>query len=237
VRADAVAVLDYPTLTELAVRGAGSSTITNAGVGHGLLVWFDTVLVEGVGYSSAPGAPQGIYGQMFFPWPEQVALQAGDRVAFELRADPIGADYLWTWTTEIGATRFRQSTFKSFPPSRDSLRKRSRRSRRAVRRGAEALAVLEGMRAGRTIGQIAGQLLAAHPSASSRSTTRTDSWPSWRSVMGASPCDRRPGGGSGPTRAGRPPPAPARRSVRFRGRRRDRRPSRTRRSGTPRAGA
>ena len=113
------AVLDYPTLTELAVRGAGSFTITRAGVGHGLLVWFDTTLVEGIGYSSAPGAPEGIYGQMFFSWPQAMPLQVGDRVAFELRADPIGTDYLWSWTTEIGATRFRQSTFKSFPPSRD----------------------------------------------------------------------------------------------------------------------
>ena len=159
------AVLDYPTLTDLAVRGAGSFTITRAGVGHGLLVWFDTVLVEGIGYSSAPGgAPDGIYGQMFFSWPEAVVLQAGDRVAFELRADPIGADYLWTWTTETGATRFRQSTFKSFPPSPDSLRKRASTFAPALSAtGTEALQVLEGMRAGRTIGQIAEQLLAAHP--------------------------------------------------------------------------
>jgi type I protein arginine methyltransferase len=157
------AVLDYPTLIDLAVRGAGSFTITRAGVGHGLLVWFDTTLVDGIGYSSAPGAPEGIYGQMFFSWPRAVPLQVGDRVAFELRADPIGADYLWTWTTEIGPTRFRQSTFKSFPPSPDSLRKRASTFAPTLSAaGAEALQALEGMRAGRTIGQIAEQLLAAH---------------------------------------------------------------------------
>jgi len=158
------AVLDYPTLTDLAVRGGGSLTITSAGVGHGLLVWFDAELVEGIGYSSAPGAPDGIYGQMFFSWPQAVPLQVGDRVAFELRADPIGADYLWTWTTQIGASRFRQSTFKSFPPSQNSLRKRASTFAPALSAaGGEALQVLEGMRAGRTIGDIAAQLLAAHP--------------------------------------------------------------------------
>ena len=146
------------------MRGAGSFTITRAGVGHGLLVWFDTALVEGVGYSSAPGAPEGIYGQMLFSWPEAVALQVGDRVAFELRADPIGADYLWTWTTEIGATRFRQSTFKSFPPSPDSLRKRAPTFAPALSAaGAEALQVLEGCGRAAASGRSREQLLAAHP--------------------------------------------------------------------------
>jgi protein arginine N-methyltransferase 1 len=164
--------VDYPTLTERAVRGAASCAITKGGVGHGLLVWFDTVLVDGIGYSNAPGAPEGIYGQMFFAWPEAVELQAGDRIGFELRADPIGVDYVWTWTTEIdgtgpgasGAKRFRQSTFKAWPPSREALRKRAATFAPALSAvGVEALEVLEGMRSGLAIGEIAAKLRAAHP--------------------------------------------------------------------------
>jgi protein arginine N-methyltransferase 1 len=165
------ASLDYPTLTERAVRGAGSCTVTKDGVGHGLLVWFDTTLAEGIGYSNAPGGPDGIYGQILFPWPEEVALRIGDRVSFDLRADPIGSDYVWTWTTEVGVgagvrstTRFRQSTFNGSPPSAESLRRRAPSFAPALSAaGVEALEALEGMRAGRTIGEIAGQLRAAHP--------------------------------------------------------------------------
>jgi len=162
------ASLHYPTLAERAVRGTGTCAITRDGVGHGLCVWFDTELVEGVGTSNAPGAPDGIYGQIFLPWPEAVALRTGDRVAFELRADPIGSDYLWTWATEIaradGLTRFRQSNFKSMPPSAESLRRREPGFAPSLSAaGVEALQVLEGMRAGRTIGELAAQLVATHP--------------------------------------------------------------------------
>jgi type I protein arginine methyltransferase len=166
------ATLDYPVLTDLSVRGAGTCGVTKDGVAHGLLVWFDTALVGGVGYSNAPGAREGVYGQMLFPWPEEVALRIGDQVGFELRADPIGADYLWTWTTQIpaaigdstGLRRFRQSTFKGLTPSSESLRRRAASFAPALSAGGlEVLEVLEGMRAGETIGVIAAGLVAAHP--------------------------------------------------------------------------
>jgi Ribosomal protein L11 methyltransferase (PrmA) len=164
--------LEYQLLTDRAVRGSGTCAITKEGVGHGFCVWFDTELVEGIGYSNAPGGPEGIYGQIFFTWPEEVALQPGDRVSFEVRADPIGAEYVWTWTSEIqrpasspvAPIRFKQSTFKSVPPSPESLRKREPAFAPALSAaGREALEVLEGMRAGLTVGELARRLAAAHP--------------------------------------------------------------------------
>jgi protein arginine N-methyltransferase 1 len=167
------ASVHYPSLAGRAVRGSGDCAITRDERAHGLLVWFDTELVDGIGYSNAPGAADGIYGQIFFTWPEAVALRAGDRVAFEVRADPIGSDYLWTWATEINrgsgaaaaaVTRFRQSTFNSSPPSRESLSRRGPAFAPGLSPGGiETLEVLEGMRAGRTIGELSRQLLAAHP--------------------------------------------------------------------------
>jgi protein arginine N-methyltransferase 1 len=166
------ASLHYPTLTDRRLRGSGISAITKDGVGHGMLVWFDTELVDGIGYSNAPGAGDGIYGQILLPWPEPVALRASDRVSFEVRADPIGSDYVWTWTTEIqrpasgpaAVTRFRQSTFKSIPPSQASVRKRASSFTPVLSpAGTEALEVLEGMRAGGTVGELARRLLATHP--------------------------------------------------------------------------
>ena len=164
------AILDYAAVDGRAVRGTGTCSIARDGAAHGLLVWFDTELVEGIGYSNAPGAPEAIYGQIFLTWPEAVDLKAGDGVQFELRADPIGSEYLWTWTTEIrrqapaGVTRFRQSSFKSAPPSKDSLRRREPTFTPALSAtGIAALEVLEGIRAGRTVGELAERLLAAHP--------------------------------------------------------------------------
>ena len=163
------ATLDYPTLSDRALRGSAVSPIVRAGIAHGVVVWFDTELVEGIGYSNAPGTTtESIYGQIFFPWPEAVALQAGDRVSVEVRADPIGSDHIWTWATDIegagSVTRFRQSTFNSSPPSPESIRTRAPGFAPALSAaGQEALEVLEGLRAGRTIGALAQQLLAQHP--------------------------------------------------------------------------
>ena len=36
-----------------------------AGTGHGIVVRFDADLVEGVGFSTAPGAPETVYGCLF----------------------------------------------------------------------------------------------------------------------------------------------------------------------------
>jgi protein arginine N-methyltransferase 1 len=165
--------LHYPTLRPGAVRSSGTCTIAADGVAHGLLAWFDTVLVDGVGYSNAPGRPATIYGQLLFPWPQPVALRSGDQVGFELRADPIAAHCFWTWTTEIRRAgpegplpplRFRQSTFGGMTILPGSLRRRASTFAPALSPAGEiALQVLEGVRAGKTVGELAAELQAARP--------------------------------------------------------------------------
>jgi protein arginine N-methyltransferase 1 len=164
--------IDYQRMTSFGLRGAGSCNVARAATAHGLLAWFDTVLVEGVEYSNAPGPVEGIYGQFLFPWPEPVTMQEGDSVAFEVRADPICGDVLWTWTSEIrrgrgpdaGNVRFRQSTFNSWLAPPDSLRKRAGSFAATLSpAGVRSLEVLEGIRAGKTIGEIAAHLLDTHP--------------------------------------------------------------------------
>jgi len=163
----------YPTLSDRAVRASGTCAIKRGGIAHGLLVWFDTVLVEGVGYSNAPGMPGEIYGHMLFPWPDAVPLQVGDAIGFDLRADPVGADYVWTWSSEVRrgdggpgdvVASLRQSTFNGLPLSPDSLRKRAAGFAPTLTpAGALTMRVLEGMRAGKTVGDLANELRAAHP--------------------------------------------------------------------------
>jgi hypothetical protein len=163
------ATFHYPTLTELAARGSGTCIVARTGVAHGLLAWFDTTLVEGIGYGNAPGQG-GIYGQILFPWPQAVSLNEGDAVNFELRADPVGADYEWTWQTEVrrgGAgevTRFRQSTVSGVAVSKEALRRRTSSFAPTLSAtGTAVLQALEAVRAGRTVGEIARALHEAHP--------------------------------------------------------------------------
>lgn len=119
------ATLDYTELETADVSGEVTWTVEQNGMAHGLSIWFDATLVEGVGFSNAPGMPELIYGNGFFPWSEVVALNAGDRVSVVLQANLVGEDYIWRWHTlvldqgnpkQIKAN-FKQSTFFGTPLS------------------------------------------------------------------------------------------------------------------------
>jgi len=124
-------ILDYRNLESPGIAGKVNATATRAGTGHGIAVWFDTLLVEGIGFSNAPGAPETIFGQAFFPWPEAVAISPGDRISHALRADLVGDYHLWKWETTIcdhaekEKISFRQSTFFDLPISSESIQKRA----------------------------------------------------------------------------------------------------------------
>ncbi len=113
------ATLDYTTIENPHVAGELNWSIDHPGTTHGLLVWFDTELATGVGYSNAPGRPKLVYGQGFFPFREPVKLLPGDAVFVRLRANLTGGDYIWQWNTLIQSSdtvapikaNFAQSTF------------------------------------------------------------------------------------------------------------------------------
>jgi hypothetical protein len=166
------AELDYQSIADPRVSGAGVCTVARDGIAHGLLAWFDARLTREVGFSNRPGAPEAIYGQAFFPWPSAVPLREGDQVDFELRADPTGADYTWTWTTHIRkretpqvvAQRFRQSTFLSSPLAAEVLRKRVASAVPTLSAdGVLTSQTLAKMETGLTLGEIASALHVEHP--------------------------------------------------------------------------
>jgi type I protein arginine methyltransferase len=93
--------VDYATIEGPDVQGGLDWTVESNGIGHGILVWFDADLSDGVGFSNAPGAPKTIYGSLFFPWLEPVSLVAGQSVSVKLVAKLVEDDYVWRWTTCI----------------------------------------------------------------------------------------------------------------------------------------
>lgn len=127
------ACLDYRCVSSPNLHGGVSASVTRRGHGHGVGVWFDSELADDVKLSNAPGEPELIYGQAFFPWPQAVALEAGDTVEVLLRADLVGEDYVWGWETSVRRAaspervdiHFRQSNFLQSPLSTRSLARRS----------------------------------------------------------------------------------------------------------------
>jgi protein arginine N-methyltransferase 1 len=124
--------IDYASVEPGRFTATATANVSRRGNGHGICAWFDAELADGIAFSNAPGAPELIYGKAFFPWPEPVALEPGDKVTMTLRADPVGGDYSLGWDTRIdapgapgGKARFRQSSFFGEPLSPARLRKQS----------------------------------------------------------------------------------------------------------------
>ena len=95
------AALDYGSIEDQDVQGNLSFRVERTGTGHGILVWFDTELADGIGFSNAPSAPEAIYGSLFFPWISPVSLTPGQVVKVDLEAKLFDANYVWRWTTHI----------------------------------------------------------------------------------------------------------------------------------------
>jgi protein arginine N-methyltransferase 1 len=127
------ATLDYATIESPDVCGAASWKIERAGVAHGLLLWFDAEVADGIGFSNAPTAPELIYGAGFFPFADPVTLAAGDAVSVRIQARLADEEYIWDWATRVTdpgdpprvKASFQQSTFFSQPLSRAALLKRA----------------------------------------------------------------------------------------------------------------
>lgn len=123
------AVLDYLSGAKACLAADLNFVVTRAGTAHGLCLWFETELLDGIGYSSGPESQKTIYGQVFLPWLEAVPVQEGQKIFVSLRANLVGEEYIWLWETKIcGNTKnagrfFKQSTFQSAHLSPQSLRR------------------------------------------------------------------------------------------------------------------
>jgi protein arginine N-methyltransferase 1 len=162
------ATLDYRAWTDPDVRGRVAFTAARGGTAHGVAMWFEADLADGIGYSSGPGT-ETIYQTSFFPFEHPVEVETGDRVAVELDARLVGDDYVWRWETRVerdgkALAEMRQSTMLSEPLSLASLRRRADSFRPTLSEDGriDALA-LEMMGSGATLGQVARRLAERFP--------------------------------------------------------------------------
>ena len=125
-------VLDYREVTQSDADCRVTLVATRPGTAHCLQLWFDAELADGIGFSTAPGEPEQIYGQNFFPLAQPVRLAPGDCVDVQVTARLVEGSYVWSWNSSIrraGASQpeesFRQSSFGAMVMSPDSLRTRA----------------------------------------------------------------------------------------------------------------
>jgi len=110
------ATLDYATPQPESIAGRVELSVRRPGTGHGLAVWFEAILADERGFTTAPGH-ELCYGRLFLPWTRPVVLNEGDFVKVDLWAQPSGDP--WGWNTVIrGASglreAFKQSSFLAF---------------------------------------------------------------------------------------------------------------------------
>ncbi len=125
------AVLDYSDGAKASPAANLDFSVIRAGTAHGICLWFDAELLEGIKYSSGPDSSKTIYGQVFLPWLEAAPVQHGQRICLSLQANLVGEEYIWRWETKVcgsgnDADRcFRQSTFQSANFTPQALRRRA----------------------------------------------------------------------------------------------------------------
>jgi len=165
-----LASLDYAAIDDPGLEARARWTVDRDVVAHGLALWFDAELAEGVVLSNAPGRPRLVYGQAFFPWPRPTALSAGDTVDVDLGAAPVAGRYEWRWRTRIqpaeGAPSidYAQSTLLGAVLAPETLRRRADGARPQLDdvggATAEALRRFDGAT---PLGAIAAELAARFP--------------------------------------------------------------------------
>lgn len=115
--------VDYYEIDSPDIQAEMSWRAVRRGTAHGVAVWFDSDLVDGIGFSNNPSAPEMIYGNALFPFSEPVELLEDDQITLRLAAKMVGDDYVWRWDTDFPKTSFKQSTFFGVPLSCERLQK------------------------------------------------------------------------------------------------------------------
>ena len=130
---DTLVVIDYQILDDANITGEVKWKIERDATVHGIRLWFDTELAEGVGFSNALDQADLIYGSAFCPLLEPVLLNQGDTVSIIIQANLVGDDYIWRWNTRVYkkdnpdkvSVEFKQSSFYGMPLSFSQLQKKA----------------------------------------------------------------------------------------------------------------
>jgi protein arginine N-methyltransferase 1 len=91
------ATITYLTVRRAEVHASLEWIARRAAVAHGVVVWFESVLCEGVTLSNRPGDPEALYAQRFFPSARPIAIAAGERLQADLVSETRGDEFDWRY--------------------------------------------------------------------------------------------------------------------------------------------
>lgn len=162
--------IDYSTVVSPSLQGRVEWQVQRAGTLHGLYVWFDTEVTQGIGFSNAPDLPSLPYGRTFFPLQQAIDVVPGDQLAVRLSATLVGKEYIFRWDTLIAdctgksKASFSQTTFKDRPLRLAQLQRTRADYIPALNlEGQIDHAVMQAMSQSQTLGQIAVELAGRFP--------------------------------------------------------------------------
>lgn len=162
--------VNYATVETGHLDHAMTWSIERAGLLHGLYVWFDGDMGDGVGYSNAPQLPELVYGRAFFPFERPTEVIPGDQLTTRLSVQKVKGSDMWRWQSKIASAngaqkaRFDQSTFRAGLSTPEQLHKASADHVPALTvEGQIALKVLKAMGEGKRLQDIAMAVTAQFP--------------------------------------------------------------------------
>lgn len=165
-----VARMDYRSVESPSIRADLDVLIDRPGVLHGLAIWFDTELVTGVGFSTAPDGDRTVYGRAFLPLPSCVEVGLGTRLRAEIRAELDESTMIWIWRGEIegnnGSSRgsFAMSSVFSNPECPGVLNAGNQDVRPALTKdGVLVREILNRINGLSSVGEIAAELSGSDP--------------------------------------------------------------------------
>jgi protein arginine N-methyltransferase 1 len=162
--------IDYSTVVSPNLDGQVEWRIERAGTLHGLYVWFDGEVAEGLGFSNAPDLPSLPYGRTFFPLQQALEVVVGDQLAARLSATLVRGEYIFRWDTRITDSAgilkasFKQTTFKDRPLNLGELHRASADYLPTLNlEGQIDHAVMQAMAQSQPLGRIAADLVVRFP--------------------------------------------------------------------------
>ena len=88
---------------------------TADGEGHGLVVWFETTLCEGVEYSTEPSDRRPTYSRLFLPFTEPLGVESGASYTCRVAASLLEGDWAWDWSVRGDGVRRSGSSLDALP--------------------------------------------------------------------------------------------------------------------------
>jgi SAM-dependent methyltransferase len=165
-------LLDFRVVERNSACSRVQFEVKRPGTAHGFALWFDSELIDGISFSNCPGQAKLIYAQLFFPFQEPLPVVPNQTITVDLRADLMGGDYIWQWTTQTTSAAspekierlYHQSSLFSNLLGPEQLRKMSDQHIPSLNvEGVIHVRALELMNTRRPLGQIAEAMAAEFP--------------------------------------------------------------------------